>query len=288
MVSPHSSCAIVALAAAAGAVGKRTVAVNLAAAFAAGGRKVVLLRGVQSDSAASVPQTLAAVSQATQPQSIAALCGQIDAVATALRDSPAPSMATLAAPELFLVLQLWRPAQLHSLRAALMRLSQSAHVLLIDTPTDAPCRQAKQLGAGSITFIVSPNRAAITATYRTLKTLRPDGDQPSFQVIVNKARDLDQARRVFDNIAYAVRRYLSNSIDFLGYLPSDNAIRYDPVSAKTIVEQHPESVAAQLLLGLAGSLISPVPTTFAQGMDPLLSAMRGERDTRSEFHEISH
>lgn len=287
-LSAGANCSIVALAAAAGEVGKRTLAVNLAAALAAGGRKVVLLQGAQSDGAASLPQALGAVARTTQPQSIVGLCEQVDAVASALQCSQAPSMAMLAAPELFLGLQLWRPAQVHSLRNALERLGSSADVLLVDTPTDAPCRQAQQLGARSITLVVTPSRPAITATYRMLKTLRPEVEPLSFQVVVNKAQDLDQARRVFDNIAYAVRRYLSSSIDFLGYLPKDNAFQADSSAPKTVIEHHPESTAAQLLRTLAGNLISPAPSADASDVDSLLLAIRGERDSTSHFHAISH
>lgn len=277
-----------ALAAAAGDVGKRTIAVNLAAALAESGRKVVLLRGAQSNGPITVQQALGALAHTTLPQSIVSLCGQIDAVASALNGSQAPSMAMLAAPEMFLGLQLWRPAQVNMLRAALDRLGQSADVLLVDTPTDAPCRQAQQLGARCITLVVTPSRPSITATYRMLKTLRPDAEPLNYQVLVNKAQDLDQARRVFDNIAYAVRRYLSGSIDFLGYLPKDDAFRPDPATSNTVVERQPESAAAQLLRALAGHLIAPAPGESTPAPDGLLLALRGGHESTSPFHATSH
>jgi flagellar biosynthesis protein FlhG len=279
--SGQSTCAVIALAAAAAEVGKRTIAVNLATTLAAGGRKVVLLQGARLAGAASATQPV------TQPQATRALCAQLDAIAAALQSSAEPSVAALDAPELFLGLQLWRSTQLNQVRGAMARVSSAADVLLVDTPIDAPCAQAQALGANSVTLVVTPSRAAITATYRMLKSLRPDGQQPNFQVIVNQAHDLDQARRVFDNIAYVVRRYLSGSIDFLGYLSRDNALRGAPSSARTVIERHPTSPAARQLHALASSLVSATagPGTHAGS---LFAAMRGEYEQTSSIHAISH
>jgi flagellar biosynthesis protein FlhG len=280
--SGRSPCAVIALAAAAADVGKRTIAVNLATTLAAGGRKVVLLQGARIAGAASGPMT----QPMTQAQATRGLCAQLDAIAAALQGSREPSVAALDAPELFLGLPLWRSTQLNQVRSAMARISAAAGVLLVDTPIDAPCEQAQALGARSVTLVVTPSRAAITATYRMLKSLRPDGQQPNFQVIVNKAQDLDQARRVFDNIAYVVRRYLSGSIDFLGYLSRDNALR-SAASARTVIERHPASPAARQLHALASGLVSAAagPVTHAGSS---LAAMRGEYEQTSPIHAISH
>ncbi len=281
-------CKVVAVAAAATDVGKRTVAANLATAFAAASRKVVLLQSTHSPEA-NVRTSLGALARTTQPQSSVSLCTQIDALRAALQDTPAPTVAALDAPELFLGLQVWHATQLTQTRQALARLNCAADVLVVNTPIDAPVEQAQVLGARAAILVVTPNRAAITATYRMLKTLGSSNDQFGLQVLVNQAQDLDQAKRVFDNIAYAVRRYLSASVDFLGYLPNDPVFAQAAQRSGTVVEHHPDSPAARQLHALANGLLAPAGESIqAPREDSLLAAMRGELQQSPHTQASSH
>jgi MinD-like ATPase involved in chromosome partitioning or flagellar assembly len=144
--SHQPACGIIAVAAAADSVGKRTVAVNLATTLAAGGRKVVLLQGTPLPGAACVRHALGAVVPKTLPQATHSLCAQLDALSATLLSSSDPTVAALDAPELFLGLQLWRSTQLNQVRGAMMRVSAAADVLVVDTPVDTPCGLTQTLG----------------------------------------------------------------------------------------------------------------------------------------------
>ncbi|MBF0472962.1 MAG: MinD/ParA family protein [Nitrospirae bacterium] len=125
-------------------------------------------------------------------------------------------------------------------------------ILLVDTAAGISdnvaffCTAAQQ-----IIIVCSPEPTSIMDAYGLIKVLSSNYQEMKFQVLVNSARSEHDAKNVFKNLSAVTARFLSISLDYLGYIPFDEAVRKAVMTQKPFVLAFPESKAAEKINELA-------------------------------------
>jgi flagellar biosynthesis protein FlhG len=96
-------------------------------------------------------------------------------------------------------------------------LSRAFDVWVLNGPLPAAAPDARVLLA------VAPTARAITAAYGHIKALAQAQGCHRFGVVVHRARTPEAARKVFDCVAETAGRFLAAELEFMGYVPRDNA-----------------------------------------------------------------
>lgn len=108
------------------------------------------------------------------------------------------------------------------LTEAFSRLEPSVDMLLVDAPAGAGDEAAScAVAASEIVLVVAAGADGITDGYAVVKRLMRDAPLRRVHVVVTRARGLDHAQAIHDNLAATARRFLSVSVAWLGWVPED-------------------------------------------------------------------
>lgn len=233
-------------------VGCSTVSANLAAALARRGRSVLLLSG---GGGAALGDFAADWLQASRSDAAEAVEALPDVVAV----SAAAALATLPRAA---------AAERDRLAAGLARLAPAADTVLLDLPPGVDTiALAACLAAHEVVAVVRDDAGAITDGYAMVKVLNRQFGRRRFRVLVNRARGEEHAWAIFGNIARVSARFLDASLDFAGWIPTDQKLHQAGLTHRPVVELFPRSAAAMRLRQLAESMESwPVPAAGADSV----------------------
>jgi flagellar biosynthesis protein FlhG len=70
-------------------------------------------------------------------------------------------------------------------------------------------------------------------------------------VLVNSAKDADEAFEVFRRISLAAEKFLSISLDYLGYLPFDESVHSAVLAQKAFVDMFPRKPISKRIREIA-------------------------------------
>jgi flagellar biosynthesis protein FlhG len=228
-----------------GGVGKTTVAVNLAAALAAEGRRVLVLDGDLG--LANVDVLLGISARRSIAHVLAGQCTLEEAIVrTPYGFDVIPAASGIA--EL---------AQLGTIESmglvqAFANIGRSIDALVVDT--------AAGLGASVLTFaqaaqqvlvIVCDEPASITDAYALIKVLSREHGVRSFHVLANQVRARSDGEQLFAKLARVAERFLDVTLDYVGELPDDAYLRAAIREQRPVVTSYPSSGAALALKKLA-------------------------------------
>ena len=106
---------------------------------------------------------------------------------------------------------------------------------------------------------------SLTDAYALIKVLHLNHQEKRFKLVVNNVPDLGSAKQVFRKLAAATEHFLSDvSLDYLGYVPSDQAVNRAVMQQKPLAVAFPNSPAAQGIRGLAKAYLAQ-PVEAASG-----------------------
>ena len=135
------------------------------------------------------------------------------------------------------------------------RFAQPVDVILVDA---APGRASQLLSLNfsshEVVVVVSPEPTSITAAYALIKHISAEHGKQRFRVLVNKAGAETEARVIFDNMAKVANRYLAVSLDFMGFVPSDDKLRQSIRRGRPVIESFPDAASTAAFHRLAESL----------------------------------
>ncbi len=125
-------------------------------------------------------------------------------------------------------------------------------VLLIDTAAGISENVAFFCNAAQeIIIVTSPEPTAINNTYALIKVLYTRYQERDFHVLVNSAKDADEAFEVFRIISLAAEKFLSISLDYLGYLPFDESVHSAVKAQKAFVDMFPRKTISKRIREIA-------------------------------------
>jgi flagellar biosynthesis protein FlhG len=256
---------VVAVTSGKGGVGKTTVSVNLAVAFAQQGCRVLLL---DADLGMANVHVFAGI----QPR--ATLLDFLDG-GRALSEviSPGPGgIDVICGPSGITRVADLDPRRIEQLGRELGQCHNCYDVLLLDTGAGISAQVMQFLAlAEEIVVVATPNLASTLDAYGVLKVMHERRLAGRVNILVNQADSAAQAETVLGRIAGCARQFLQFSPSSLGFLPRDPMFEAANQSRCPLVLAAPAhenarrflAIAQQLLAGAAAERLSPPCTAAA-------------------------
>ncbi|CAH2030006.1 MinD/ParA family protein [Trichlorobacter ammonificans] len=111
------------------------------------------------------------------------------------------------------------------------------------------------VAAQEILVVVTPEPTSITDAYALIKLLATRYSEHHFKVLVNMARDSEDALEVFRKLANVAGRFLDISLDYLGCVVRDERLIDAVKKQKAVFELHADSDAANCFATLASRVL---------------------------------
>jgi flagellar biosynthesis protein FlhG len=121
------------------------------------------------------------------------------------------------------------------------------------------------VAAQEIIVVVSPEPTSITDVYALIKLLATRYSEHHFKVLVNMAKDSEDALEVFRKLANVAGRFLDISLDYLGCVVKDEKVVEAVKRQKAVYELFPDSEAATCFTTLARRVIENTRQTRLKG-----------------------
>ncbi|MHB0887401.1 MinD/ParA family protein [Acidithiobacillus sp.] len=150
-------------------------------------------------------------------------------------------------------------------RAALVHavssLDLAVDFLLIDTAAGiAGDVLTFSCAAQDLMVVVSNEPASITDAYALIKVLSRHHGQRRFRILPNMVRDAREGQILFQRVAAVADRYLDVTLDLVGSIPLDPALRGAVRAQRAVLELYPSSPAAGAFRALANTVRNwPMP-----------------------------
>ena len=150
--------------------------------------------------------------------------------------------------------------QWRRLAQALETISREVDFVLIDTAAGISDNVIDLLNSlNRVLVVTSLEPTAIVDAYALLKILSSTGADKEIGILVNGARDGDEADLVFKQLEVAAARFLRCRPHYYGHVTHDPAVRDAVLAQRTIVDHHPQSAASRCYRVLASRMSSLAP-----------------------------
>jgi flagellar biosynthesis protein FlhG len=231
-----------------GGIGRTAVLTNVAAALARQGRSVLLLDQNQGRAAASARLGL------SQGRDLLDVMERDVALDEILQHGP-DGLRILAGAQAYQVLGSLSPAEEEKLGRAFECLTPKLDYILVDAPAgDAIQTPSLSLASQEVIVMVSPHTESVTRAYSLIQRLSWDFARRRFYILANGVRSSEQGSILFDNIARTARLFLNLSLEYLGCVPDDDAMRKACRLRRPVTTLFPESPAAIACAMLADAI----------------------------------
>lgn len=242
-----------------GGVGKSNVVSNLAIALSAQGKKVLL---IDADLGLGNLDVLLGLSPVYNLNHV--LNGE-KSLADILIDGPAGVKIIPAGSGIQEFTSLGQHEKL-KLLDELDMLEEQFDIMIVDTEAGISENVTYfTVAAQEIIVVVTPEPTSITDVYALIKLLATRYSEHHFKVLVNMAKDSEDALEVFRKLANVAGRFLDISLDYLGCVVKDDKVVEAVKRQKAVTELFPESEAATCFTTLAKRVIENTRKTRLKG-----------------------
>lgn len=137
------------------------------------------------------------------------------------------------------------------------RVSLDIDYLLIDTGAGISSNVTFFcIAAQEIVLIITPEPTSLTDAYALIKVLYSRYQERNFRILVNSAKGEGEALESYMRLQMVAERFLNISLDYMGFIPSDNALRRAVRSQDAVVVRFPDSPSATAFDDLATRIIT--------------------------------
>lgn len=232
-----------------GGVGKSNVVSNLAIALSAQGKKVLV---IDADLGLGNLDVLLGLSPVYNLNHV--LSGE-KGISEILIDGPAGIKIIPAGSGVQELTSLGQHEKL-KLLDELDMLEEQFDIMIVDTEAGISENVTYfTVAAQEIIVVVSPEPTSITDVYALIKLLATRYSEHHFKVLVNMAKDSEDALEVFRKLANVAGRFLDISLDYLGCVVKDEKVVEAVKRQKAVTVLYPESDAANCFATLAKRVI---------------------------------
>ncbi len=153
------------------------------------------------------------------------------------------------------------------LLAEMEDLGDSIDVMLIDTSAGISDTVLYfNMAAQERVVVVTPEPTSITDAYALMKVLSNRHHIKEFSILVNWSRGAQEAKKVFRQLSAVTDRFLGQlSLNYLGFIPGDEAVSRAVRNQKAVLEMFPGSGAGKGFVALAEKLISKGRDSYVDG-----------------------
>ena len=135
-------------------------------------------------------------------------------------------------------------------------LEEEFDILIIDTEAGISENVTYfNTAAQEIVVVVSPEPTSLTDVYALIKLLATRHNERHFKVLVNMAKDMDDALQVFAKLCNVTSRFLDISLDYLGCVLHDGQLVDAVKSQKPVIELYPKATASACFTTLARRIL---------------------------------
>lgn len=222
-----------------GGVGKSNVAVNLALALAALGRRITLL---DADLALANADVLCGLN-------LRCHLGHVLAGERALEEvivEIAPNVRLIPGGSGLDELADLGRAQVARLLAELRAMEARSEYMVVDTPAGIASNVTGLLcAANEVVIVTTPEPTAVVDAYATLKVLHKHAPDKPAWIVVNDTVGVGDAERIYRQLRAASDQFLRHRVELLGGVPHDPEL-VEAVCAQTpVVDYAPESPSSR-------------------------------------------
>lgn len=144
------------------------------------------------------------------------------------------------------------PHEHASLVHAFSDISDQLDILVVDTAAGISDMVVSFVRASQeVIVVVCDEPSSITDAYALMKLLNKEHNVFRFRVIANMTRSVQEGRMLFEKLNHVCERFLDASLQYLGHVPFDEAVRKSVQGRRALVEMAPRSKAALAIKGLA-------------------------------------
>jgi flagellar biosynthesis protein FlhG len=264
---------VVAVTSGKGGVGKTNVSVNLSIAFAALGKKVVLVDLDLGLANADILLDLAPRYNLSQ-----VLVGR-----KTIEDVTIPAMGGIrVVPGASGVERLANLSDVErdSLLASFEVLHRDADVIVFDTGAGIAKNTTAFLAASDDVIVVTmPEPTSVVDAYAVIKMLSREGDRGDLHLLLNQCSGRDEAEKYANGIAMTANKLLNTYVEKLGYIVSDPRVPQSVRARRPFLLAHPGCPAAACLRSVAERFLRgagrPQPSERPSFMRRLFSVFGG-------------
>lgn len=146
------------------------------------------------------------------------------------------------------------------------RIAHHYDYLLIDTPAGIGSDVMYfNSAAGEVVCVITGEPTSLTDSYALVKVLSASYGEKSFWVVVNDVECEADAQAAFYALSSAVQKFLHVETRFLGWIPSDEAVRECIMERKPLSHIRPSSKAALGISQVARTIVEQAPRRRVKG-----------------------
>lgn len=249
---------VMAVASGKGGVGKSNLSVNLASVFARQDKSVVLM---DADLGLANVDLLLGVRPLYDLHHVMTGERSLEEV---MVESPQGIRVIPAASGVQRMAELSKSEHVSLIRS-FSELTVPVDVLIIDTAAGISdsvisFSQASQ----EVIVVVCDEPASITDAYALIKVLNRDNGVNRFQIVTSMVRNAAQGFNLYEKLTTVADQYLNCSLGYLGHVPMDDQLRVAVRRQSPVVQEFPDSRAAQAMNQIADRIESlPIPKSSA-------------------------
>jgi len=136
------------------------------------------------------------------------------------------------------------------------RLDMDIDYFIIDTAAGVSHNVVHFLiSAGEVFVVSAPEPAAIVDAYAIIKIILAEDSEKPIKVIVNSAKNADDAHEVFCQINSVVKRFLNREVEYLGYIERDSHVQQAVKSQVLVTRRFPNAPASRCFRALANQIV---------------------------------
>ncbi len=154
-------------------------------------------------------------------------------------------------------------------------LTENVDIVLIDTAMTGTSH-VLPLGLASeqILIVISGSAVSLTGAYALIKIMSQEYAKQHFLILVNKVDSEKESHVIFQNLYRVARQYLSVTLEFVGYIESDEKLRNANQLCKPVIDAFPASQAAMCFKQLAHNIFrSSCPDKYNGGIDNFMQRL---------------
>ncbi len=163
--------------------------------------------------------------------------------------------------------------------AGLHELEQEYDTILIDTGAglSAAVRYCA-LAADEILVVTTPEPAAITDAYATVKTLLREDNTAQISLVMNLAADQAEAERLADRLTRVITKFVGVDVPFRCFIPSDPWVRRAIRRQEPFFLAYPAAPATAAITRLAADLAGSTCRSPGSGFSRFIQRLLGRRE----------
>lgn len=166
------------------------------------------------------------------------------------------------------------PPERGRLLECLAEASRGIDVVLVDAAaTEERYISASLAPEQPLLVVLNTTASAITESYALIKRMAMQDGRQSFEIVVNKARNEQEAQVVFGNVAQVARRHLHVRVEYLGYIPLDEKLKRATQLCRPVVDAFPMAAATRAFGDLGRNLML-LPAAANEGAGSLSEVVK--------------